>query len=279
MFTVASADYAASVFLPALMRRVEAEAPSVEIVVRPLPAAFPEALEEERIDLALSPYPEPRATLVAQKLFEDRLVCVLRRGHPALRRASRRLGADTYASLSHVQIAPRGARGGVVDDWLARAGKTRHVALRVADFLVAPLVVAETDLVLTLPVRIARVFARLARAQRGGAAGGLPGVHDVADLAPAPQAGAGARLAARAAPRGGRGRERGARSETGEETTRAMTVARGARLGGVRPQRRMTGRLQRLEQPQRRAHNGTVIAHRRVPGACPFCLPTPRTGH
>lgn len=118
-----------------------------------------------------------------------------------------------------------------------------------------------------------------ARAQRGGAAGGLPGVHDVADLAPAPQAGAGARLAARAAPRGGRGRERGARSETGEETTRAMTVARGARLGGVRPQRRMTGRLQRLEQPQRRAHNGTVIAHRRVPGACPFCLPTPRTGH
>jgi DNA-binding transcriptional LysR family regulator len=160
VFTVAVADYGSFVLMPALMRRLGVEAPSVEIVVRQFPSALAEALEEERIDLVISPAPEPRATLVAQKLFDDGFVCILRRDHPALRRASRRLDLETFTSLSHVQIAPRGNRGGPVDDWLARAGKTRHIALRIADFLVAPLVVAETDLVLTLPSRIAHVFAR-----------------------------------------------------------------------------------------------------------------------
>jgi DNA-binding transcriptional LysR family regulator len=77
-----------------------------------------------------------------------------------LRRRARGLDLETFTSLSHVQIAPRGTRGGAVDDFLARAGKTRHVALRVADFLVAPIVVAQTDLLLTLPERVANVFAR-----------------------------------------------------------------------------------------------------------------------
>jgi DNA-binding transcriptional LysR family regulator len=159
-FTVGTADYGSFVLMPGLMRRLGAQAPSVEILVRPLPSDLTEALEEERIDLALSPYPEPRAALAAQKLFDERFVCVLRRNHPALRRRARRLNLETFTSLPHVQIAPRGARGGAVDDWLARHGKTRHVTLRVADFLVAPLVVAETDLLLTVPSRVARVFAR-----------------------------------------------------------------------------------------------------------------------
>jgi DNA-binding transcriptional LysR family regulator len=159
VFTVGMADYGSFVLMPGLMRRLGAEAPAVEIVVRPVPSALAEALEDERVDLAVSPYPEPRATLAAQKLFDDGFVCLLRHDHPALRRGSRRLDLKTYTSLSHVQIAPRGTRGGMVDDWLASAGQTRHVALRIADFLVAPLVVAATDLVLTLPARLAHVFA------------------------------------------------------------------------------------------------------------------------
>jgi len=158
-FTLGTADYGALVVMPTLMRQLQEQAPGVEIVLRPVPAALAEALEDERIDLALSPYPEPRAALAAQKLFDERFVCVLRRDHPALRKSPRKLDLATFTSLSHVQIAPRGAPGGVVDDLLAQSGAARHVALRVADFLVAPLVVAASDLVLTLPERVARVFA------------------------------------------------------------------------------------------------------------------------
>jgi DNA-binding transcriptional LysR family regulator len=97
--------------------------------------------------------------MVAQRLFTERFDCVLRSDHPALGKTQRALDLETFTRLSHVQIAPRGTRGGMVDELLARRGKTRHVALRVADFLVAPLVVAGSDLVLTVPERVARVFA------------------------------------------------------------------------------------------------------------------------
>jgi len=158
-FTIGTADYGALVVIPPLMKRLGREAPMVEVVQRPVPAAPADALEDERLDVVLSVQLEPRATLSAQKLFDERLVCVLRAGHPALARRRRALDLETFASLSHVQVAPRGSPGGVVDDLLARSGVSRHVALRVADFLVAPLVVAESDLVLTVPERVARVFA------------------------------------------------------------------------------------------------------------------------
>jgi DNA-binding transcriptional LysR family regulator len=159
VFALASPDYSAFLLMPPLLERLGREAPGVEIISRPAPPSPAEPLEEERIDIALTPYPEPRSTLVAQKLFTERFVCVVRRGHPAVGKTQRKLDLATFTSLGHVQIAPRGSRGGVVDDQLAKLGKTRHVALRVADFLVAPAVVARSDLVLTLPARVARATA------------------------------------------------------------------------------------------------------------------------
>jgi DNA-binding transcriptional LysR family regulator len=158
-FTLGTADYAAFILAPAVMQRLGRDAPNVELVLRPVPSAIALPLEEERLDLALTPYPEARATLVAQKLFSDRFVCVVREGHPAIGKSQRKLDLATFTELSHVQIAPRGARGGAVDEHLARLGKTRRVALRVADFLVAPAVVARSELVLTLPERVARPLA------------------------------------------------------------------------------------------------------------------------
>ena len=55
-------------------------------------------------------------------------------------------------------VAPRGTPGSRVDDLLAQAGERRNVAVRVPHFLVAPHVVATTDLVWTAPASIARVF-------------------------------------------------------------------------------------------------------------------------
>jgi DNA-binding transcriptional LysR family regulator len=161
-FSIGTADYGALVILPALMARVSREAPGVEIVMRPSPGSgrdgdeIEKALADETIDLVLSPYPESRASMVRRKLFEERFVCLLRRRHPALKKG---LDLDAFVAASHVQIAPRGTRGGVVDDLLEKRGLRRRVALRTTDFLVAPLVVASSDLILTAPERLARVFA------------------------------------------------------------------------------------------------------------------------
>jgi DNA-binding transcriptional LysR family regulator len=58
-------------------------------------------------------------------------------------------------------IAPRGLPGSQVDRYLEQIGKQRRVALCVPHFLVAPHVVAETELLLTCPVGLAERYAPL----------------------------------------------------------------------------------------------------------------------
>jgi DNA-binding transcriptional LysR family regulator len=60
--------------------------------------------------------------------------------------------------LRHALIAPRGLPGGAVDEALAKVGLTRRVVLGVPHFSAAPFVVAKSNLVLTVPERVAHLF-------------------------------------------------------------------------------------------------------------------------
>jgi len=48
----------------------------------------------------------------------------------------------------------------VIEETLERAGLARKIALRVPHFTVVPMVLERTDLILTLPSRVARVYQR-----------------------------------------------------------------------------------------------------------------------
>lgn len=67
---------------------------------------------------------------------------------------SRRLGftdLDTYCALGHVVVDMGGGGLSLVDAWLDKKRRRRRVVARVPYFLVAPAIVAETDLALTAP--------------------------------------------------------------------------------------------------------------------------------
>ncbi|WP_233206438.1 LysR substrate-binding domain-containing protein, partial [Haliangium sp. UPWRP_2] len=138
-----------------LLSHLMKEAPRLDLEVRGGPAELESALEEGRIDVALGVFPKLSPRIRQQRLFDDGFVCLLRKGHPAARR---RLTTRQFAALSHVQIAPRGAPGGPVDDALAQHGLQRRVALRIGSFLSALQLVARTDLVLTAPERLVRTL-------------------------------------------------------------------------------------------------------------------------
>jgi DNA-binding transcriptional LysR family regulator len=61
--------------------------------------------------------------------------------------------------LSHIQVAPRGKPGGYLDDMLRDKGLTRTVARAVPYFVTALQLAAQTDYVLTISERIARLLA------------------------------------------------------------------------------------------------------------------------
>jgi DNA-binding transcriptional LysR family regulator len=110
------------------------------------------------VDLLLTPVfaADVRAGIYTRKLFDERFVCVVRRGHPL---AGKKLTVARYVAASHALISPRGKEGSLTDDALARMGLSRRVAVTVPHFLVAPHIVAQSDLVLTLPARIADMLA------------------------------------------------------------------------------------------------------------------------
>ena len=159
-FTVATTDYGSFVMVPPLLERLRRDAPGVDLWVRNTqPDAF-EQLALGDADLAVGPLSPAaaRASIHARLLYEERFVCMVRKGHPAVRRG---LDLATLAALSHVLVAPRGAPGGVVDEVLAKHGLARRVALAVPHFLMAPHVVAGSDLVVTIGARVAAAFVEL----------------------------------------------------------------------------------------------------------------------
>jgi DNA-binding transcriptional LysR family regulator len=160
-FRIATNDYMELVLLPRLLARLWAEAPNIDIRIVNVTASANVDLAEARIDLATGVTGQlgrPEPGIRSQRLVSDRFVCVVREDHPVVKK---RLSLEDFVALPQALVAPRGDSGGVVDMALARIGKKRRVALEIPHFLVAPHVVRETDLLLTLAERIAKSLAPL----------------------------------------------------------------------------------------------------------------------
>ena len=156
-FAIGTGDYAELVLLPELFARLSKEAPHVDLRFHGY-ESVPERLASGALDLAILPTtpPIPGAGLFSQRLFDERFVCVMSAKNPL---AKKKLTLARYVEAVHALIAPRGEEGGQVDTALARLGKRRRVALTVPHFLVAPHVIASSNLIITLAERTALAFA------------------------------------------------------------------------------------------------------------------------
>jgi len=156
---VAMSDQASFLLLPPLAERLAREAPGVRLDVPPGPL---NTLGDE-LDLAVGVFRDQPAGVRQEPLFREEFACVIRRGSAAARG---RFDLARYLALPHLLVAPRGLPGSPLDDALAREGHRRRVTLTVPHFLVAPHVIATTDLVWTAPVGLARAFGHLPLAVR-----------------------------------------------------------------------------------------------------------------
>jgi DNA-binding transcriptional LysR family regulator len=155
-FRIATSDYAEFLLIPRLVERLSREAPGIDIAVVPLSAA--EDLQSADVDAAigLSQLFQRASGVRKRALFSETFSCLLRPNHPALERP---WTVKNFAKLRHAMIAPTGNPGGIVDDALAKLGSERRVVASVPHFLIAPFLIPNTDLVVTLPSRVARAFA------------------------------------------------------------------------------------------------------------------------
>jgi DNA-binding transcriptional LysR family regulator len=153
--TVAATDFANEHVCAPLRQLLDAEAPGVDLVVLPFAATSSAEIASGHVDLGIAALGRMRG-LHARLLLAEPFVCLLRRGHPVLRK---RWTAATYAALPHILISPRGRVRGAVDRSLAARGLKRRVAYVSPTFHTAAGLVASTDFVLTCGARSARAAA------------------------------------------------------------------------------------------------------------------------
>ncbi|HYO67666.1 MAG TPA: LysR family transcriptional regulator [Archangium sp.] len=156
VFRLSAAEYPQGLLFPELLARLLQVAPGVGLSVQPWSLRFPEALEEGTLELALAPTGELPPGLRSEPVVGDRFCCVMRKGHPA---AGKRLTLERFVQLRHLQVAPTGREGSVLDDLLSRRGLSRQVVVRVPSFVLAPVLLGDSDLCATLPELLAARFA------------------------------------------------------------------------------------------------------------------------
>ena len=144
-------------FLPPLVERVQRLAPGVRLeAVAFDPEDIGDALGAGALDLAVGFLPALGPPVERQALFRDPYRCLMRADHPIGKTLTRK----KFLEASHVLVTYRGGGHRVIEEALERAGVARRIALRVPHFTVVPMVLERTDLVLTLPARVARVYER-----------------------------------------------------------------------------------------------------------------------
>ena len=156
--SVAVSDYATTVFLACVLKRVAIEAPGMTIELRPLGRDAHEAIGTGELDFVIHPAEYLIESLPSEVLFEDHYTCVAWTGNTAI---GATLSEDEYLSLGHVVYrASQHPAYSHDEQHLRRARYNRRVALYAPSFCLLPELVVGTDRVATLHSRLALEYAK-----------------------------------------------------------------------------------------------------------------------
>ncbi len=157
VFRIGADDYASVVLLAPLAARLRRESPHATLEIWPFEDMFEERLALRDWDLAVTDQWALRAWRHCDPLLHEDFVSIARADHPRLGDI---VSLEQFLAEEHALVSRRGVTSGVVDASLLNTQR-RRVALTVPHYFAASAMIAATDLVMTLPRRVAeRVYAQ-----------------------------------------------------------------------------------------------------------------------
>jgi DNA-binding transcriptional LysR family regulator len=159
-FVIAAPDFLATLLLPPLLEAASVEAPLVRFEVIPSTRRGNAwQLETGDVDLALGAIVDAAPGIKRMDLCTEGFLCAVRQKHP---RIDGVLDLDAYVETPHLLITLGDYPGPTwVDQTLAALGRRRRIAVRTRYFMSAPLVIANSDLLVTGPSMLLRYFESL----------------------------------------------------------------------------------------------------------------------
>ena len=156
VFKIATTDYGALAVLSPIVGRLINEAPTIRLDIVALNATAFRDLGSPELDLALYSNDDTPVPLLSKALFDETYTSLVRTGHPALVGAiAGQLSMEAFLAHRHILVTIGGDDFGVVDSALAKLGRSREIAVTLPYFSTAASIAAQSDLLLTLPSRVA----------------------------------------------------------------------------------------------------------------------------
>lgn len=167
-FKVFMTDVGQMMLLPRLLELLASEGPQIGIhTVQTPPFRLREAaMESGDVDLAVGYFQDFEGPFRCQSLFTEDFVCLVRADHPHIRGS---LTLEQFLATDQLVYLPSG--GGhsyqelLVEKVFQERGLRRHVAVRASHFLGLWSVIAGSDLIVTMPRRVAKACAAMAALQ------------------------------------------------------------------------------------------------------------------
>jgi DNA-binding transcriptional LysR family regulator len=168
LIRIETSDWGATMLVTKLICILVDCAPGIQVDVVPRRVGFG-GLEENDVDLMLGNVSAGSSKisdgLRSERLFDEKLVCLVRSGHPLAKR--RRITLQDYLNAQHVLLTnvPPGRRSPVLciaerqqsaAEALARLGRKPDVRARIPYFIPLRLIVENTDLIAAVPLQIAK---------------------------------------------------------------------------------------------------------------------------
>ncbi|MBW4592722.1 MAG: LysR family transcriptional regulator [Brasilonema angustatum HA4187-MV1] len=157
---LAVSDYATVLILPMVLKEISQQAPQLNIECHIWRGETLDNLRNGAINLGLGVPKLPETEeFKSQKLFVEDFVCIVRADHPITQTD---LTVESYLALPHGSVTPINVIPikGHLDNVFSNLGVKRRVMLKTPHFLSVPMIAEQTDLIFTLPRRIAMQFAQ-----------------------------------------------------------------------------------------------------------------------
>lgn len=152
-FTIAMTDVGELHFMPALIERCRLKAPHLQISSRRAGSiALKEEMESGRVDLAIGPFEDISEALYQRLLFRQPYVSMVRRGHPL---TEGKLDLARFAAAEHLFVDSSESPYDRINQLLEKAGIGASTRFRVPHFTAVPYIVQASDLVVTVPQKLA----------------------------------------------------------------------------------------------------------------------------
>lgn len=158
--TMTTTGYVEFVLTPKIVRRLEKTAPGLQLETRlPNREIANLRLERGEIDFRIGWDEQPHEKLRYLNLFQDRFVCIARANHPDIGSS---LTLDQYCELPHARTVTRNHMNSVenIDRALAALGRQLRIATISHDYIAVPFIVAQSNLIATVPERLADLLLR-----------------------------------------------------------------------------------------------------------------------